>query len=127
MSISRQGGWSGNSHSGRAWQVLIDGSVATSISNNETVDLPVAAGHHAAQVTSMRFLRSPKVSLEVAEGQVIRLSVGSEPVTRSSSSDQSSICWPACSSTTSGSVSHLTTPSRLTLKLAATIADCEQE
>jgi ABC-type transport system involved in cytochrome c biogenesis ATPase subunit len=74
MSISRQGGWSGNSHSGRAWQVLIDGSVATSISNNETVDLPVAAGHHAAQVTSMRFLRSPKVSLEVAEGQVIRLS-----------------------------------------------------
>jgi ABC-2 type transport system ATP-binding protein len=74
MSISRQDGWSGNSHSGRAWQVLIDGSVATSISNNETVDLPVAAGHHAAQVTSMRFLRSPKVSLEVAEGQVIRLS-----------------------------------------------------
>jgi ABC-2 type transport system ATP-binding protein len=61
------------------WQVVIDGSVVGSIPNNETVDLPVEAGHHAVQVTSMRFLRSPKESLEVAEGQVIRLSCRRRP------------------------------------------------
>jgi ABC-2 type transport system ATP-binding protein len=54
--------------------VVIDGSVVGSIPNNETVDFPVEAGRHAVQVTSMRFLRSPKESLEVAEGQVIVLS-----------------------------------------------------
>ena len=79
MRLSRQGGGSGNSHSGRAWQVVIDGSVVGSIPNNETVDLTVEAGHHAVQVTSMRFLRSPKESLEVAEGQVIGLSCRRRP------------------------------------------------
>jgi ABC-2 type transport system ATP-binding protein len=59
--------------------VVIDGSVVSSIPNNETVDLPVEAGHHAVQVTSMRFLRSPKESLEVAEGQVIGLSCRRRP------------------------------------------------
>jgi ABC-2 type transport system ATP-binding protein len=77
--ISRSGGGSGNSHSGRAWQVLIDGSVVGALPNNETVDLPVDAGHHAVQVTSMRFLRSPQVALEVAEGQVIGLSCRRRP------------------------------------------------
>jgi ABC-2 type transport system ATP-binding protein len=79
MRISRRGGWSGNSRSGRAWQVLIDGSVAATIRNNETVDMAVEAGHHAAQVTSMRFLRSPKLPLVVADGQVVRLSCGGRP------------------------------------------------
>jgi ABC-2 type transport system ATP-binding protein len=73
MRLSRQGGGSGNSHNGRAWQVVIDGNVVASIPNNETVDLPVEAGHHVVQVTSMRFLCSPKESLDVAEGQVIEL------------------------------------------------------
>ena len=69
----------GNAHNGRAWQVVIDGIVAGSLPNNETVDLPVEAGHHAVQVTSMRFLRSPKESIEVAEGQVIGLSCRRRP------------------------------------------------
>jgi hypothetical protein len=56
------------------WQVVIDGSTVCTIPNNETVDLPVEAGHHAVQVTSMRFLASPKKSFEVAEGRVIMLS-----------------------------------------------------
>jgi ABC-2 type transport system ATP-binding protein len=61
------------------WQVVIDGSVVGSIPNNETVDVPVAAGHHAFKVTSMRFLGSPEHSLEVAEGQVIGLSCRRRP------------------------------------------------
>jgi ABC-2 type transport system ATP-binding protein len=72
--LTRQGGGSGDSHNGRAWQVLIDGSVVGPLPNNETVDLPVEAGCHSVQVSSMRFLRSPKESLEVAEGQVTGLS-----------------------------------------------------
>jgi ABC-2 type transport system ATP-binding protein len=59
--------------------VVIDGSVVSALPDNETVDLPVEAGHHAVQVTSMRFLRSPKKSLEVAEGQVIRFSCRRRP------------------------------------------------
>ncbi len=79
MRLSRQGGGSGSSHNGRAWQVLIDGSVVSSIPNNGVVDVTVEAGHHAIQVTSMRLLRSPKVSLEVAEGQVIGVSCRRRP------------------------------------------------
>jgi ABC-2 type transport system ATP-binding protein len=59
--------------------VVIDGIVVGSIPNNETVELPVEPGHHAVQVTSMRFLRSPKESLEVADGQVIGLSCRRRP------------------------------------------------
>jgi ABC-2 type transport system ATP-binding protein len=77
--ISRQGGGSGASQGGRAWQVVIDGSVAGSISNNETVDLPIASGHHTVQVTSMRLLRSPVASLVVAGGDVIRFSCRRRP------------------------------------------------
>ena len=58
---------------------MIDGSVVGPIPNNETVDLPVEAGHHAVQVKSRRFLRSPEESLEVAEGQVIGLSCRRRP------------------------------------------------
>ena len=59
--------------------MVIDGIVVGSIPNNETVELPVEPGHHAVQVTSMRFLRSPKESLEVADGQVIGLSCRRRP------------------------------------------------
>jgi ABC-2 type transport system ATP-binding protein len=79
MRISRRGGGSGNSQGGRAWHVVIDGSVVGSIPKDETIELPVEAGHHAVQVTSMRFLRSPTESFEVAEGQVIRLSCRPRP------------------------------------------------
>ena len=79
MSLSRRGAWSGTSANGRAWQVLIDGIVAGTIANNEAADLTVEAGHHTVQVTSMRFLRSPKESIDLAEGQVIRLSCRQRP------------------------------------------------
>jgi ABC-2 type transport system ATP-binding protein len=58
---------------------MIDGSVAGAISSLETVELQVDAGHHVVQVTSTRFLRSPKVLLEVAEGQVVGLSCRRRP------------------------------------------------
>jgi ABC-type multidrug transport system fused ATPase/permease subunit len=79
MRLSRRGGGAGNAHHDRAWQVVIDGSIVGSIPNDGTVDLPVETGHHAVQITSMRFLRSPKKSLEVAEGQIIGLSCRKRP------------------------------------------------
>lgn len=79
MRLSRRGGGSGNSHNGRAWQVVIDGSVVGSVPNNETVDVPVDAGCHTVEVASMRFLRSSEESFEVAEGQVIGLSCRRRP------------------------------------------------
>jgi len=75
--LSRQGGALGNS--GRAWQVVVDGSVVGSIRSNETIDLAVATGHHAIQVTSMRLLGSPEQPLDVTEGQVITLSCRRRP------------------------------------------------
>jgi ABC-2 type transport system ATP-binding protein len=59
--------------------VVIDGSVVSTIGNNESVDLPVEPGHHAVQVMSRRFLRSPKESLDVAQGQVMGLSCRRRP------------------------------------------------
>ncbi len=73
LRLSRQDGGSDGSHSGRAWQVELDGSVVGSLTKNETVDLPVEAGPHDLQVTSTRILGSPKKRLEVLEGQVITL------------------------------------------------------
>ena len=79
IKISRQGGGSGGSHSGRAWQVVIDGGSIDSLTNNETIDLPVEAGLHTVRVTSRRFLGSPEVSVEVPEGQVVRFSCRGRP------------------------------------------------
>src|SRR5580692_9171084 len=79
LRVSRKGRGSGNSHGGRAWQVVLDGSVVGSIPNNETVDLEVEAGRHDVQMTSMRFLRSPKESIELAQGHVIGLSCRRRP------------------------------------------------
>jgi ABC-2 type transport system ATP-binding protein len=79
LRLSRQGGSSGNSQGGRAWDVLIDGSIAGSIFKNDTVEVSVDAGRHVVQVASTRLLRSSKESLEAAEGQVIRLSCRRRP------------------------------------------------
>ena len=79
MRLARHGGGAGASHGGRAWQVEIDGNVVGAIANNETAELRVEAGHHAVQVTSMRFLRSPKLPFDVAEGQLIELSCRRRP------------------------------------------------
>jgi ABC-2 type transport system ATP-binding protein len=71
--ISRQGEGSGSAQEGRAWPVTIDGNIVGSVGKGKTIDLPVVAGHHAVHVTSMGILRSPNVSLDVAEGQIIGL------------------------------------------------------
>jgi hypothetical protein len=62
----------GSSHSGRArtWKVTIDGSIVGSISNQQTVELPVEPGRHTLRVRSMQHLLSPEQSFEVIEGQV---------------------------------------------------------
>ncbi|HEY3843581.1 MAG TPA: ATP-binding cassette domain-containing protein [Acidimicrobiales bacterium] len=75
MQLTRQAWGSGR---GRTWSVLIDGSVVGSISNQETIDLPIEPGRHALRVRSMRFLLSPEQSFEAAEGQVIGFSCQSK-------------------------------------------------
>ena len=79
LRLSRRGSGSGNSHNGRVWRVVIDGNVAGSLPNNETVEFPLGEGHHAVELASMRFLRSPTESIEIAEGQVIGLSCRKRP------------------------------------------------
>jgi hypothetical protein len=66
----------GSSHSVRArtWKVVIDGSVVGSISNGQTVELPVEPGPHALRVRSMRYLLSPEEPFETIERQVVRFS-----------------------------------------------------
>src|ERR1700681_1786652 len=66
----------GSSHSGKArtWQVVIDGGIVGSISNQQTVELPVEPGRHTLRVRSMENLLSPEVSFEVTDGQVVGFS-----------------------------------------------------
>jgi ABC-2 type transport system ATP-binding protein len=79
--LSRQSGalGNGNPQGGRPWHVVIDGNVAGSIPNGDTVELPVEPGHHVVQVTSTRLLRSSEESLEMTEGQVVGLSCRRRP------------------------------------------------
>jgi ABC-type transport system involved in multi-copper enzyme maturation permease subunit len=65
--------WAGTSQRTVAWQILIDGSVAGSIAAKQTVELPVAPGHHTLRLTSQRH-HSPERSFDAAEGQVVSFS-----------------------------------------------------
>ena len=50
------------------WQVIVDGTLAGSITRQETVEVPVEPGHHTLRLKrSARFL-SPERSFEVADG-----------------------------------------------------------
>ena len=50
------------------WQVIVDGTVAGSITRQETVEVPVEPGHHTLRLKkSPRFL-SPERSFEAADG-----------------------------------------------------------
>jgi hypothetical protein len=54
------------------WQVIVDGTVAGSITTQETVEVPVEPGHHTLRLKkSARFL-SPERSFEAADEAVIR-------------------------------------------------------
>ena len=53
------------------WQILIDGTIASSIDRQQTVELPVEPGHHTLRVKrSERFL-SPERSFDAADEQVV--------------------------------------------------------
>jgi hypothetical protein len=64
-------GW-GSSHSVRArtWKIEIDGILAGSIGNEQTVELPVKSGRHTLRVRSFRYLLSPEQSFDAVDGQV---------------------------------------------------------
>ena len=72
--ISRKGWGSSHSSHTRIWNVVIDGDVVGSITNEHTVELPVEPGRHALRVTSMRYLVSPEESFDAGEGQVVGFS-----------------------------------------------------
>jgi len=65
---------SSHSEHARAWTVVIDGIVVTTISNERTLEIPVEPGQHLLRVRSTRYLFSPERSFEVVAGQVVRFS-----------------------------------------------------
>jgi len=79
LRLSRHGGGSATSQGGRAWQVVLDGSVVGSISAGETLDLPVEAGQHVVEVATRRFLQSPKLSFAAAGGDKVGISCRRRP------------------------------------------------
>jgi ABC-2 type transport system ATP-binding protein len=81
----------GHEQTGRGWQVAVDGNVAGAVRKKETVDFPVEAGEHVVEVISKRFLRSPKVGVQVAHGQTVGLSCRRRP--RSPFIVQRSVAW----------------------------------
>jgi hypothetical protein len=50
------------------WQVIVDGTVAGSITRQETVELPVEPGHHTLRLQKSRRFLSPERSFEAADG-----------------------------------------------------------
>lgn len=72
--LSRTGLVSSHSDRARKWKVVIDGNVVGSIANERTVEIPLEPGSHALRVESTRYLLSPAVSFEAAEGQVVGFS-----------------------------------------------------
>ncbi len=70
VKLSRKGWGSSHSRRVRPWIVEVDGKAAGTISNEETVELPVEPGHRALRVRSMRFLYSPEKTFDSDEGHV---------------------------------------------------------
>lgn len=58
---------------GRKYKVLVDGEPRGKVGAGEDVVIEVAAGSHEVQL-KIDWARSPVVSVEVAEGQDVRLS-----------------------------------------------------
>ena len=52
------------------FDVVVDGKRAGSVEMNDTIDIPIEAGHHTLQVRNGRNL-SRTLSFDVAEGQVV--------------------------------------------------------
>ena len=54
------------------WQVIVDGTVAGSITRQETVEVPVEPGHHTLRLRKSRRFLSPERSFEAADEAVTR-------------------------------------------------------
>jgi ABC-2 type transport system ATP-binding protein len=64
--LLRQGRKSGSS-SHRAWRVLLDGNVVTTVTSGDTVSIVAQPGHHRLRVAATALLRSPDLSFDVNE------------------------------------------------------------
>ena len=54
------------------WQVIVDGTVAGSITRQETVEVPVEPGRHTLRLRKSRRFLSPERSFETADEAVAR-------------------------------------------------------
>ena len=70
MRLSRRGRNINSAPSKRAWQVLIDGTTVATLSDGETIKLPVESGTHTLRVASTPLLRSADLTFDVTEGGV---------------------------------------------------------
>ena len=59
----------------RSYRVLIDGEAVARVKYGNTVSVAAAAGHHELQL-AVDWTRSPKLQLELAEGQELRFRCG---------------------------------------------------
>lgn len=72
--LTRRGRKVNSTPSKRAWQVLVDGTAVATLSDGETVKLPVETGTHTLRVASTPLLRSPDLSFDVIEGGAVGFS-----------------------------------------------------
>ena len=74
LELSRGGSGSRLAGQDRAWQVVVDGRLASSISSGQRLELSVEPGHHHLRVRSMRYLLSPERPFEALSGQAVAFS-----------------------------------------------------
>ena len=65
-------GWLG---SARSYRVLLDGNRVARVRYGQSVTVPAAAGHHDLQL-AISWARSPKLELDVVEGEDLRILCG---------------------------------------------------
>ncbi len=74
LQLSRVGRKSGSNSHARAWRVLLDGNVVTTVTSSDTVAIEAAPGHHELQIAATALLRSPKLAFDLNDGQSLTLS-----------------------------------------------------
>jgi ABC-2 type transport system ATP-binding protein len=72
--LLRQGRKSGSNSHTRAWRILLDGNVVTTVITGDTVAIEAQPGHHELRVAATALLRSPDLSFDINEGQSLAFS-----------------------------------------------------
>jgi ABC-2 type transport system ATP-binding protein len=64
---------------GRAWEVVLDGTVVDSLDSGDEIDLRVEPGTHALRVRAGKYLASPARSFEIGDGRIVGFSCRTRP------------------------------------------------